>query len=156
MSTRTPTPVIAAGLLLFFSLFLSLSLQAGGRRRVVAASPSSPMTIEFLGTAGVLDVGRIAADGTKRNSTIQTRTVAMRIGPQSREARGTATLYAFLEIPDPHSIVRVNGVVLSSTPRVIMRDVPVGIRVTQRIEIEIPKDAPEGALQLSIGWTATE
>jgi hypothetical protein len=156
MTTRTTNRVIAGSFLTLFFLILSFSLQAGGRRRVVAASSAPPMTIEFLGTAGVLDAGRIAWNGRNRNSTIEARTVAMRIGPQSREARGTVTLYAFLEVPDAHATVRVNGVVLSSTPRVVMRDVPVGIRVTQRLEIEIPKDAPEGALQLSIGWAANE
>ncbi|HEX7830005.1 MAG TPA: hypothetical protein VF787_10120 [Thermoanaerobaculia bacterium] len=153
MNTRTSTPVIGTSLLLLFVLILSQPLQAGGRRRVVAASPSSLTTIEFLGTTGVLDAGTIAWNG-KQRSTIQTRTVAMRIGPPSREARGAVTLQAFIEIPDARCTVRVNGVTLGNAPRVVARNVPAGITTTQRIEIEVPINAPDGPLQLSIGWAA--
>ncbi len=154
MSTRTTTPVIAAGLLLL-ALFLSPTLQAGGRRRVVAASQTSPLAIQFLGNDGLLDAGRISWDGTKR-STIRTRTVTLRIGPPAREVRGTTNLLAFLELTDQRCTVRVNGITIGNTPRVVQRDVPIGIATTQRIEIEVPVDAPEGALQLSIGWSANE
>jgi hypothetical protein len=152
MKTRTTTPVIVAILLLPL-LILSSPLHAGGRRRVVTASPASP-TIEFLGTQGSVDAGTIMWQGGKRRSTIQTRTVAMRIGPASRDARGSATLYAFLEVPDSRCTIRVNGVVLGNTPRVVQRDVPIGIPTTQRIEIEVPTSAADGALQASIAWEA--
>lgn len=151
MNTRTN--IVIVSVLLPLLLLLSTPLQAGGRRRVVTASrASSGPAIEFLDTRGTLDAGTIVWKGGKRSTTVQTRTVAMRIGPASHEARGTATLHAFLEISDPRATVRVNGVTLGNGPRIVQRHVPIGIATNQRIEIEVPTSAADGALQLSIGW----
>ena len=137
------------------SLLVVPVLHAGGRRRAVAVSPaSSELTLTFL-DGPVLDAGQIVWLGERRGVTTTTRTVLLRIGRASREVRGTATLRAFLETPDPRATVRVDGVVLGAAPRVVQRHAPIGVAVTHRIEIEVPVSAPEGPLAASIGWEVT-
>jgi hypothetical protein len=144
---------------LLLSLLLTHSLQAGGRRRAVAAPTSADaLTITFVDVpAATLDAGTIAwtrRTGTK-GAAVTRRTFGIRIGRPSREARGTATLRAFLEIADPRAIVKLDGIVLGTQPRVIDRFTPIGITTTHRLEIEVPASAPEGALAMSIGWDVT-
>lgn len=93
---------------------------------------------------GMVNTGSIA--GKMR------RTFGIRIGQPSRQARGHATLRAFLETGDPRCIVRLNGIVLGPQPRIIDRFTPIGITTTHRLEIEVPPSAPEGALLTTIGW----
>ena len=133
-------------LLALVSLLLTLHLPAGGRRRAVSVSPpAEELTIAFVDApGGMVDAGRIA--GKTR------RTFGIRIGRPSREARGHATLRAFLENGDPRCIVRLDGMVLGTQPRIIDRFTPIGITTTHRLEIEVPASAPEGALLTTIGW----
>jgi hypothetical protein len=140
----------------FFLIAVLLSsphLLAGGRRRAVAASPpSSDLSVTFLGSAGVLDAGTMSWRGGRKDATVTTRNVTMRIGPATAEARGTATVRAFLEMPDPLSSIRVNGVLLTGVPQIVQRQAPIGVTGTYRIEIAISTSAPDGPLQTSIGW----
>lgn len=151
MSMRTE-PTVAVVLL--FCLLLPVSVE-GGRRRVLAVSPpSSALSIAFLGTTGVLDTGTLVSpDGVRRASTA--RTVLLRIGEPSSEPRGTATLRAYLETPDPRATIRIGGIALSTAPRVIQRHAPVGVTIAHRIDIEVPVTAPEGPLAATIGWEVT-
>ena len=131
------------------SLLFSLHLPAGGRRRAVSVSPpAEELMIAFVDApGGMVDTGSIA--GKTR------RTFAMRIGRPSREARGHATLRAFLENGDPRCIVRLDGIVLGTQPRIIDRFTPIGITTTHRLEIEVPASAPEGPLLTTIGWNVS-
>lgn len=148
-----------------FILCLSLlpfQLHAGGRRRAVSVShPSGDLTIAFVDApSGTLDAGTLAGTTpiTRRSKTstaITKRTFGLRIGRPSREASGSATLRAFLETADPRCIVRLDGLVLSTQPRIIERFAPIGITTKHRIEIEVPASAPEGALVMTIGWDVT-
>jgi hypothetical protein len=95
----------------------------------------------------MVDTGRIAGKTRK--------TFGVRIGRPSREARGHATLRAFLETGDPRCIVRLDGIVLGTQPRIIDRFTPIGITTTHRLEIEVPPSAPEGALLTTIGWNVS-
>lgn len=144
-TSRVRRPALLA---LVFMLF-SLHLPAGGRRRAVPVSPpSEDLAIAFVDApGGMVDTGFIA--GKTR------RKFGIRIGPPSREARGHATLRAFLETDDPHCIVRLDGVVLGTQPRVIDRFTPIGITTTHRLEIEVPASAPPGALMTNIGWSVS-
>lgn len=159
MSMRNVSqPAAAATLVSYLFLFVfTPGLQAGGRQRAVTVPPpSSALSLTFLdtdrGDAAVLDAGTIAWSGGRRAVSITTRTFALRIGPASREARGTATLRAFLETPDPNATIRIDGIPLGTTPRVIQHHAPIGIAVTHRIEIEVPVSAPEGAVGVAVGW----
>jgi hypothetical protein len=154
MSTRTFTPIAAATwtLLYFFTLLLSAHLHAGGRRRAVAVPPPSSLSLTFV-DGPVLDTGSFSYRGGREKAAVAARSFAIRIGEPG--ARGTATLRAFLETAGPDAIVRVDGIVLTTTPRVIRRHVPLGTAVAHRLEVEVPVTAPDGPLNASIGWEAT-
>lgn len=157
MSTPIQHRVGTVLLLLCCTLLLPSDTQAGDRRRVRSVSPPSPaLAITFIGSeAGVMDTGTIVWRGGTKRATITTRTVRMRIGEASAESRGNVTIRAFLETPDPRCTIRIDGVPLTTAPRVIHRNAPIGIAFTHRIEIEVPVTAAEGPLQASIGWEVT-
>jgi hypothetical protein len=133
-------------------LLISPHVLAGGHRRAVASRPSPELSVTFLGSAGVLDAGTMSWRGGPKHATVTTRNVTMRIGPATPEVRGTATVRAFLEMPDPLCSIRVNGVLLTGVPQIVQRQAPIGVAGAYRIEIAIPTSAPEGPLQTSIGW----
>ena len=154
MITRTtatgPVLLFLAALLLF-----PIHAQGGGRRRVLAVSPpSSALQLTVAGMA-VVDAGTIAWRGGSKRSSVTSLMVTMRIGEPSRDARGTATLRAFVETFDPRCTIRIDGVPLTTVPRVIRRHAPIGVAFTHRIEIEVPVTAADGPLQSSIGWELT-
>ena len=155
MSTRILHRIAAT--LLVPSFLLSPSLLGGDRPRVLAvASSKTGVEIAFVNApAGVVDTGTIVAQSGTKRATITTRTVRLRIGEPSQEPRGTASLHAFLETPDPRCTIRVDGIVLTAAPRLIQRHAPIGITVPHRIEIEVPIQAAEGPLVASIGWEVT-
>lgn len=141
-------------LLLTLTFLSHAHLHAGGRRRAVAVSPpSSGVAITFVD--GVLDAGTIAWAGGRRKSSIVRKVVSMRLGEPSLEPRGTATVRAFLEVPGGRCAIRVNGVLLSGAPQIVLRHAPIGSAFPQRIEIEVPNTMPEGPLHTSIGWEVT-
>lgn len=161
MSMRKLSPVVTATYwIICFSLLVPTHLHAGGRQRAVAVShPSSSLSLTFLeggqAATAVVDAGTISWRGGRKQYSVTTRTFGVRIGNATREARGTATLRAYLETPDPHAVIRVNGILLGATPRVIQRNAPIGIAVTHRLEIAVPVSAPEGTLAATIGWEVT-
>jgi len=122
---------------------------------VLAVSPSSSALQLTLVGAAVVDAGAITWRGGSRRSSVVSRTVTMRIGDSSRESRGTATVRAFVETFDPRCTIRIDGVPLTTAPRVIRRRAPIGIAFTHRIEVEVPVTAADGPLQASIGWEVT-
>lgn len=140
-------------------LAASFPVLGEGRRRAVAVSPSlDELAITFVDAEhAVLDAGALAHRPRTSGKGMATsrREVGIRIGSPSREARGTATLRAFLETADPRCIVRIDGIVIGATPRVIQHHAPIGIATRHRIEIEVPPDVPEGALVMTIGWEVT-
>ena len=161
MNMRTLHLIRAAILTsLFLCLFITPFLSAGGRRRAVAVSPaSSQLSVTFVDAlespAGFVDAGTIVWRGGRNAFTATKRTFGMRIGQPSREARGTATVRAFLETADLHCTIRLDGIVLTAVPQVIQLQAPIGVVVTHRLQIEVPVTAPEGALNTSIGWEIT-
>jgi hypothetical protein len=163
MSQRKSSLTAATNTLVLILLLLAVTpnLQAGGRRRAVAAPhpSSSGLSLTFLdsgrGDTAAIDAGTMSWRGGRNRFSVTTRTFALRIGPQSSDARGTATLRAYLETADPHATIRIDGIVLGTAPRVIQRNAPLGIAVTHRLEIEVPVTAPDGAIAASIGWEVT-
>jgi hypothetical protein len=156
MNTRMTRSAIGAALIILPLLLLTpLSAHAGGRRRVVAVSPPShALEITFVGNA-ILDAGTIVWHGGTKKSSVSTSKVTMRIGEPSRDAHGTAIVRAFVETFDPSCTVRIDGVTLTTAPRIVRRSAPIGIATTYRIEIEVPVTAADGPLQTAIGWEVT-
>ena len=157
MITRfTPS---ALGLVLLLPAVILLHpdhAHGGGRRRVLAVSPpSSTPQLTLVGAAGAVDAGTIAWRGGRTRSATAARTVTLRIGEPLPGLRGTATVRAFVETFDPHCMIRIDGVPLTTAPRIIRRHAPVGVAFTHRIEIEVPVTAPDGPLQASIAWDVT-
>ena len=147
MSTRTTPSLASVSALLLICLTIATQLEARGRRRVLAVSPpSDELSLTFIG-GELLDAGSVAGRTARK--------VTLRLGAPSREARGTATVRAYLTAPDPRCTIRIDGVVLTTAPRVVRRNAPVGIPFTHRIEIEVPPTAAEGPLQAGIGWEVT-
>jgi hypothetical protein len=160
MSMRRISPLAAVTLyaVLHLSLILSPDLQAGARRRAAAVPPPSSLSLTFVDSGrelAMVDAGTISWRGGRNRFSVTARTFAVRIGPASAEARGRATLRAFLGTPDPHATIRVDGIVLGTAPRVIQRGAPIGIAVPHRLEIEVPVSAPEGPLAATIEWEVT-
>jgi hypothetical protein len=150
---RTNGQFISIAALLLLTPFLAA--KGGVRRRALTVSPtSSPVAIEFLGTGAVIDAGTLISTGGRRAAR-STSSVSLRIGPASSEGRGTATLRAYLETHDPRATIRIDGITLTTAPRVIQRHAPIGVASAHRIEVEVPVTAAEGPLQTSIGWEAT-
>lgn len=162
MTSRNASPIATASVLFLILsvLFCSPDLHAGSRQRAVAVSPpSSELSLTFVdggSSSSIVDAGAISWKGGRRRVTVTKKKFGVRIGRPSREARGTATLRAFLETPDPRATIRIDGILVSgSAPVVIEHHAPVGITVTHVLEIEIPVTAPDGPLAATIGWEVT-
>ena len=159
MSMRRFSGLGAVVVSLIFSFFPDL--QAGGRQRAVAVPlSSSDLSLTFTGSGraetAMVDAGSMSWRGGRKRYSVTTRTFGVRIGPAAREARGTATLRAFLATPDPHATIRINGTIIGTAPRVIQRHAPIGITLTHRLDIEVPVTAPAGPLAATIGWEVTK
>lgn len=123
---------------------------------LAASRPSSALSIRFIdAAAGLLETGTIVWRGGTRRSTVTTRTVRMRVGEASNESQGSVTIRAFLETTDARCTIRVDGVPLTTAPRVIRTHAPIGVAFAHRIEVEVPISAADGPLQTSIGWEVT-
>ena len=122
---------------------------------VAVSPPPSPLELTFPGGGPVLDAGTIVWRGGANDRTVSVRTVTMRIGEPSRDARGTATVRAFVQTFDPACSIRIDGITLTTAPRIIRRHAPIGLATPYRIEVEVPVTARDGALQTSIGWEVT-
>jgi hypothetical protein len=149
--------------LLFLALLVTLAVpaDAGGRRRAAAASPAqSDVSITFVGTTGSgseawMDAGTLSAAQThsRQNANghiVTRRSFAIRIDAPGQI--GTAMLRAFLETTDHNSVVRIDGISLSTVPVVIDPQARIGAAVPHALEIEIPASAPEGTFASAVRW----
>jgi len=131
---------------------LAVPTEARGRRRA-AASPSErdDVSITFTGVSGngsdaIVDAGAISQ---KRNR----QTFGVRI--DGKASGGTATLRASLESHDGRSKVFIDGIVLTTVPKVIIANAPLGTVTTHTLEIEVDPTVAEGAFASSVRWEAT-
>lgn len=149
------------------ALILSLALTGpafGGRRRVVAVSPAAhdEIRIAFVGVPGsgtdaMIDAGSTARvrsaarRGTKQFTTIR-KTFGVRLEASGSGEGVTATLRASLESHDGRSTMRIDGIPMSTIPKVILAHAPLGVVTTHTIEIEVPAEVAEGAFASAIRW----
>jgi hypothetical protein len=140
------------------ALMLIVSLGAAearaARRRVVATPPPEELAIVFVPMGGqslmgdVLEVGEIV-----RGKVV--RTIGVRVERRGGAGKGVAALRVWIEAPDPRFTLRVDGKPLGGAPLVIDPQVPLGVVVAHRIEVDVPANAADGAVLSSIKWEAT-
>lgn len=164
MRSRKKLPLGSSLPLLTFTLiilFFPAVLEAGGRRRAVAVSPTfDELELTFVENGAlpdaIIDAGAVSWNGDGKKGASTRRQIGIRIGRPSGEARGTATLRAFLETAGTRCSVRIDGILLGPVPRIVQANAPIGITTKHRIEIEVPTDAPEGAFDAVIRWEVTK
>jgi hypothetical protein len=131
-----------------------------------AASPSAlaPGPVRFAfqvmedGGAGpaagdaFMDIGRVSAVASQARSKaiVVTRRIAVRLEGLAPAARVSVALLAEM----PGCTVRLDGVTLSPTPRVVDSAQRIGSTVVHRLEISIPASVPAGPLLSSLQWLA--
>ena len=98
------------------------------------------------------DPGALAATpaAMRGGSIVIRRRVAVRIDGPGPFAR----LSVALGVEAPGCIVRLNGVALSTIPRVIEANHRVGGAVVHQLEISVPRGVPPGAFMTSLQWQA--
>jgi len=151
--------------LLTLTLAMTLAVPAfGGRRRAVAASPAAQdeIRIVFVGVTGsgseaMVDAGAMSQTRAKRGrgartASVTRRVFGIRIEAASASEGATATLRASLESHDARSTIRIDGIELTTVPKIIDPQSPLGIATTHTIEIEVSAAVPEGGFASAVRW----
>lgn len=105
------------------------------------------------GTAGAIDLGAVSYVAARRDGNVAIEqqsdryTVATKFGltindPSSHVT--TASVTAYVVYPSRY-VVRVDGVKIDPTPRLLFAHVPVGRISVHRLEVEIPNNVPADA-----------
>lgn len=104
------------------------------------------------GSDAHVDLGTLAAGrtGTRQRAIVMKRRVAVRIDGPGPAVR----LSAALNVETPGCSVRVDGVALSTIPRMLDGAHRVGTAVVHQIEISIPANVPAGPFLSNIQWLA--
>jgi hypothetical protein len=129
----------------------------------VAAGPA-PLSLRFValdGTTsvadadGAVDLGAVAATrATDRRPAI---VVLQRIGlrlDKPGASPASARVSVALDAESPGSVVRVDGIALSTVPRVVDAAHRLGTTVAHRIEVTIAPEVPAGPFASRLLWTA--
>jgi hypothetical protein len=129
---------------------------------VAASFPLEELSITVTGVTApgsdaLLETGSVAQESRRdgHRETVVRRTFGLRIGALAAQATGRAVLSASIRDDSNGYRVRIDGMLLTKTPRVIDAHAPRGVVVTHRLEIEVPPTAPAGALDVTIDWEAT-
>lgn len=135
---------------------------AGAGAASASAPAAAPIRFAFqaidgggsatAGTDAFLDIGQQSAgSGQARNkSIIVTRRIAVRLEGLAPVARVSVALLAEM----PGCTLRLDGITLSSIPRLIDPVHRVGSTVIHQLEISIPAGVPAGPLLSSLQWLA--
>jgi hypothetical protein len=119
----------------------------GGRRPAVAVSPAAQDDVKIV-FVGVTGSGSDAMVDAGAMSKVTKRVFGIRI----EGTAATATLRAFLESHDGRSVIRIDGIALTTVPALIDAQLPVGKVTTHTIEIEVPASVPEGTIASAVRW----
>jgi hypothetical protein len=102
--------------------------------------------------AAFLDIGRVsAAEGRARNRGI---VVTRRIAVKLEGVASTAKVSVALLAETPGSIIRLDGIQLTSIPRLIDPVHRVGSTVVHQLEMSIPAGVPAGPFLSNLQWLA--
>ncbi|MFN7132073.1 MAG: hypothetical protein ACK4N5_08320, partial [Myxococcales bacterium] len=137
--------------------------------RVLAAAPETDeLMLSFLpGDAGspmrsagpsdaLLDVGALGAAACRRApcaAPAVSRRVRVLVQSRSGAAR-FARVRAWVANDGRPWVVRIDGITLTGTPQLIDASAPIGTAVAHVVEIEVPREEPEGSLLAPIHWQA--
>jgi hypothetical protein len=143
------------------ALLAPASVRAGG--------PAADLGITFTLESGIpggttsealLDAGPVSAAWNRQpHARIASPFVERRVGVRitSRSGRrGFVRLRAFLETADARAIVSVDGMALSSAPRLVDAQAPIGSTASHRLTVEVPASEPAGAFTSRIVWEVEE
>jgi hypothetical protein len=120
----------------------------------VAAPDEIAVTFPAVSIGGRVDVGTVSARrGCSARGAVVRQRVVVRLVSGSG-APGFARLRAALAEHPGALRVRVDGVLLSTVPRLVDAHAPIGRSVARTIELEVPASEPPGALTVPITWTA--
>jgi hypothetical protein len=112
------------------------------------------------GSSGALvDLGTLAASwGRGRGQGASAIAVERRLGlrVEGGGRRGFVRLKAFLVTPEPGRVVSVDGIVLSTAPRIVDAQAPIGSTVGHVVRVEVPPAQPAGAFATDIVWEIEE
>ena len=144
------------------ALFVAPAMFGAAKRRAIASPiPKDELSITFVranggdAIGGNVDIGSIAHRNSRDWRTTRTiESVGVRIDGKRDAAPRYAVLRASLMNAGANITIRIDGITLGAMPVVIDTHAAIGATTPHRIEIEIPADAPEGALLTSIGWEA--
>jgi len=105
-----------------------------------------------LGSDAHVDLGALAANraSLRQRAIVTKRRVAVRIDGPGPSVRLSVALGA----ETPGCSVRVNGIALSTIPRMLDGAHRVGTAVVHQIEVSIPADVPAGPFLSNIQWLA--
>jgi hypothetical protein len=115
------------------------------------------------GGDALLDLGPVSASWTRAARSARrsgpeaavSRRVGVRIS--SRTGRhGFVRLRAFLATPAQRGSVSVDGVVLTTAPRIVDAQAPIGSTVGHVVKLQVPGSDPAGAFSADIVWEVEE
>ncbi|MDB5796604.1 MAG: hypothetical protein JWP36_506 [Paucimonas sp.] len=151
--------------LLSLALALALAPATQAAPLARAAGQAGALAITFLpvdlgtrsmaGGDAVVDLGPLSASqaGRRNQPILVRRRVAIRIDGGSGAA-ASARLSVALANDMPGSTVRVDGLALSTIPRVISPVHRIGSVVVHEVEMTIPASVPAGAFHHDLQWIA--
>ena len=137
-----------------------IALASAGASAVAVTTGAGPLQLQFVAiepstrtlsdNQGLLDLGTLAA---RPSVGLPAIVVRQRVGIRLEGSATSARLSVSLADPGP-GILRINGIPVSTSPRVIDPAHRIGTTVTHVIELTIPKDVAPGPLLGSLQWLA--
>lgn len=134
-------------------------VMAGGSVYARPVEPSLrllPLDSTMTATASpvaALDIGTVSAQSHPAGAVRIVRQVAVLLEPGDSTAT-SARLFVALDSESSGCSVRVDGVPLTTSPRLVSAAHRLGVPVAHRIEIVIPPSAPPGAFLSTLQWSA--
>lgn len=130
---------------------------AGALSMSFSSAPNGARLNSGTAGQGSLDLGAASYGGGAFNPNVSIHksqgrfVVSTRFGITVQEnSTGvtTATVMAALAIPEPSFVLRLDGIILKTTPQVIQGNTQLGVITQHRLEIEVPASVTEKDSQL--------
>jgi hypothetical protein len=159
INTRS-TAILSVLLLLLISSAMSQS-----RGEELRDSPGFSVDVSAdegraaVGGNAVVDLGDLSLSSPKvsrrgqgrTSSYVITRHFRLRVARSDRQ-NGRVEVSAYLLQDCFNCKLRIDGVEISTIPKVVAADTQLNTSISHRLEIEVPNEAAAGALNAEIGW----